>query len=239
MHPINLQPKFLRHNLRKRAIFWYLASLLVMSMGTIMAARYYPGGFDWLYTVASALASKKHNPMGSTWFSSALIAAMVLLWPYVSALKRGLYPTTSITIKFSVEALRIGLICGALLGVERLLIYDLSSWVNKAHELIGFISFMGLYIGILGLLIQVMLRHRIFTLPVLLILIPLIAIGITHIMLYFDQRNLGWVDTSWRDMGIPIWLSFAFWQWLAMGFLWIGLGLLSFSCIKDDEDIKQ
>jgi len=27
-------------------------------------------------------------------------------------------------------------------------------------------------------------------------------------------------------MGIPIWLSFAFWQWLAIGFLWAGLGLL-------------
>jgi len=51
-----------------------------------------PRGGDWAYTVASALASQKHNPAGSIWFSSALVIAMALLWRYVSALKKGLDP---------------------------------------------------------------------------------------------------------------------------------------------------
>jgi len=58
---------------------------------------------------------------------------------------------------------------------------------------------------------------------------PLAAIFITQILIYFDQRDLGWVDHSWREMGVSPWLSFAFWQWLAVAFLWFGLGHLLWS----------
>jgi len=185
--------------------------------------------------VASSLASQKHNPTGSIWFAGALSLAMILLWPYVSSLKKAQLPALPATAKFAISALRTGLICGALLGLEKLLIRDLSNWVYKAHEILGLLTFMGLYFGIFVLLAQVMLRKKIFALPFLLVASPLLAIGITQFWLYLDQRDLGWVDTSWREMGIPLWLSFAFWQWLAIGFLWLGLGLLSFTGIEDNE----
>ena len=212
-----------------QALRWYLSSLLVMCSGFILAARHYPGGFDWYYTVASALASQKHNPAGSLWFAGALSMAMILLWPYVSAIKQARHPALPATTKFAISALRTGLICGAVLGLEKLLIRDLSNWVYKAHEILGLLTFLGLYSGVFVLLVQAMLRQKILVLPSLLIASPLLAIGITQFWLYLDQRNLGWVDTSWREMGIPLWLSFAFWQWLAIGFLWLGLGLLSFT----------
>ena len=158
---------------------------------------------------------------------------MSILWPYVTSLKKSLCLSRSATAEFAIAALRLGLICGALVAAERLLIHDLSSWVYKAHEILALLFFLGLYIGVLVLLIQAMLRHRIYLLPVFLIAAPLLAIGITQIWLYFDQRDLGWVDTSWREMGIPFWLSFAFWQWLAIGFLWASLGLLSFVHIEE------
>ena len=85
------------------------------------------------------------------------------------------------------------------------------------------------------LMVQAMLRQRVYALPLFLVASPLVVIGITQFWLYLDQRDLGWVDTSWRDMGIPLWLSFAFWQWLAIGFLGAGLGLLSFTRIKDNK----
>lgn len=220
----------------KRAFWLYLGSLLVLILGVILAAWHYPGGFDWHYTVASALASQKHNPTGNFWFSSAFILSMSILWPYVTSLKKSLCPSGSATAEFAIAALRLGLICGALVAAERLLIHDLSSWVYKAHEILALLFFLGLYIGVLVLLIQAMLRHRIYLLPVFLIAAPLLAIGITQIWLYFDQRDLGWVDTSWREMGIPFWLSFAFWQWLAIGFLWASLGLLSFVHIEEKRN---
>ena len=52
------------------------------------------------------------------------------------------------------------------------------------------------------------------------------AIAITELWLYLEQRDVGWVDTNWREKGLPIWLSFAFWQWLSIALLWVGLGML-------------
>jgi hypothetical protein len=157
---------------------------------------------------------------------------MILMWPYVSALKKAPSQAPSATAAFAFAALRTGLVCGLLLGLEKLLIRDLSNRVYKAHEILGLFTFIGLYSGILALLVQAMLRQRVFVYPLLLIASPLAAIGITQLWLYLGQRDLGWVDTNWREMGIPPWLSFAFWQWLAIGFLWLGLGLLSFISIN-------
>lgn len=200
----------------------YLASLLIMFVGLLLAAHHYPGGFDWPYTVASALMSQKHNPTGSFWFSASLSLSMLLLWPYVSSLKLGLS-----NAKVFIYIIRTGLVFGMLVGAERLLIHDLSHWFYKAHEALALLSFFGLYLGILGLLIQTLLQQRDSRLPVLLAAIPLVAIGIQLFRLYLIQRELGWVDASWREKGIPVWVSFAFWQWWLIGFLWLGLGVLS------------
>ena len=223
---------------KKRAFSWYLLSLFVMCFGTVIAAAYYPGGFDWVYTVVSALASKKHNPTGSFWLAGALSFAMVLLWPYVSALQSRLSSSVPAT-GFAIGALRMGLVCGALLGAEKLLIHDLSNWVYKAHEILALLTFSGLYTGILGLLALAMLRRSIYSVHMTLVAGPLIAIGITQFWLYISQRDLGWVDISWRAMGVPFWLSFAFWQWLAIVFLWLGLGLLSLIHIEEDKHGKE
>ncbi len=209
----------------KYAPWWYLASLLVISFGSIMAAQYYPGGFDWFYTVASALASQKHNPIGSVWFAGSLSLSMLLLWLYVSSIKINLSAILP-SAGFSITAIRIGLAGGFLLGVERLLIYDLSHWIYNAHEILALFTLLGLYVGVLGLLLKFIHLKKSNIFPVLLIISPLVAIGIAELWLYLDQRDVGWVDTNWREKGIPIWLSFAFWQWLAIGLLWTGLGLL-------------
>lgn len=220
---------------QKQALLWYLVSLLVLCLGIVVAAWHYPSGYDWSYTVVSSLASQKKNPAGSAWFAGALSLSMVLLWLYVSTLKYSLLPSLTLTSKFAIGALRLGMICGALVGVERLLMHDLSAWIYKGHELIALLAFLGLYIGVLGLLFQLMLRRRIYALPALMIASPLVAIGITQFWLYIDQRDLGWVNTSWREMGIPLWLSFAFWQWLAVGLLMLGLGLLLITFGKEKK----
>lgn len=211
------------HN--KYALWWYIASLLVICFGAIIAAQYYPGGFDWFYSVASALASQKHNPEGSVWFAASLSVSMLLLWLYISSIKPGLSEILSVS-DFSIVAIRFGLVCCFLLGVERILFYDLSHWYFKAHEILALFGLLGLYVGVLSLLLQILRHKKANIVPVLLIVSPLVIIGLSQLWLYLEQRNLGWVNTDWREIGVPVWLSFAFWQWLAIGFLWAGLGLL-------------
>jgi hypothetical protein len=220
---------------RKRALWCYLASVLVLVLGSIVAARHYPGGFDWAYMVASSLASQKDNPDGHVWYAGALGMAMVLLWPYISAIKNTFSPTRPRLEIFAVGALRIGLICGFLVSLEGLFIRDLAHWIHKGHEIIATIAFLGLFTGVFSLLIQAMLQQRIYVFPALLVAAPLLAIAITQVWLYLQQRDIGWVGTNWRQMGIPFWLSFPFWQWLAMVFLETGLGLLAFLRTDTDE----
>jgi len=213
--------------LKNRALRWYLAALLVLCIGILVAAWHYPGGYDWFYTVATALASRKKNPAGGAWVAGALSLSMIMLWPCVSALAQRLRASATRATRLAIGALRVGLVCFALVGVEGLLIRDLTNWIYKGHEIVALAGFLGVYLGILGLLAQLVLRQRLYVVPALLIVSPLLAVGITQLWLYFEQRDLGWVDASWRVMGIPLWLSFAFWQWLAIAFLWAGMGLLA------------
>lgn len=211
---------------RNRAVRCYLAALLVFSAGIAAAVWHYPGGYDWVYTVATALASEQRNPEGRAWMAGALCLSMVLLWPCVGALEQRLRPSANRSGRLAIGALRFAIVCFGLLAAEGLLVRDLSKLFFKGHELLALAGFLSTYLGVLILLAQLVLRQRLFALTALLIASPLLAIGITQLWLYINQRGLGWVRPNWREMGIPIGLSFAFWQWLAIVFLWAGLGLL-------------
>ncbi len=214
----------------RHAVTLYTASLLLMVLGSVLAARRFPGGFDIAYTVMSALASRKHNPEGGMWFSGALAVAMILLWPVASCL--GAPEPGGTRPRIPIVALRTGLICGALLGTERFFIFHLSDLVYKAHELIAVLTFLGLYVGIVGLYGERMRHDMRFVWPALLVCVPLVAIGVGQALLWLGQRDVGWVDVAWRELGIPVWLSFAFWQWVAVALLWVGLGHLLMSRLR-------
>ena len=236
MNSLNSSQKTVAASHRKQALFWYLASVTILATGSYTAAHRFPGGYDWHYMVASALASKKDNPAGSAWFASGLSLSMVLLWPFADALKKNFLPTPPPLTKFANKVFRLGIICGLLIGVEGLLIRDLSHWVTKGHEILGLLMFFGLYLGIVSYLVQAMRQRRLFILPALLITVPLLAISVTQLWLYFEQRDIGWVHTNWKETDIPLWMSFAFWQWSAIAFLELGLGFLSLAYLKDWTD---
>ena len=205
----------------KRALLLYGAAALTLILGVAAAAVQFPGGFDWVYTVISRLGSRTHNPSGALWLLGSLLAAVALLWPVTNALSAAhAHPRVAIT------ALRIGLIGGALLAVEGLFMLDLSVITRKGHEIVALATFLGLYTGVLGLYLHRIRHSASSLLPALLVILPLCAVGVSQLALYFDQRDLGWVDTAWREMGVPFWLSFAFWQWMAVAFLGVGLGYL-------------
>ena len=200
----------------------FALALVTFWVGVVMAARYFPDApFDWMYRVVSELASRKHNPQGGQWFSTALGLSMLALWPAASQLR-----DTVGDRRWPIIALRAGILFGVAVGVERLTFVRLSSIVNNGHESLAVGAFAGLYTGLLGLYWQ---RIRRGWTGALMVAAPLAAIFITQIVIYFDQRQLGWVDHGWREMGVSPWLSFAFWQWIAVALLWVGLGHLLWS----------
>jgi hypothetical protein len=208
----------------QRAWVFYGAALLVAALGVGVAAVRFPGGFDWVYTVISRLGSHRHNPDGARWLAAGLLGATILLWPVARHLDPD--PGGSGARRLPALALRGGLVGGVLLAVEGLFALDLSRIGRKAHEGLALVTFAGLYAGVVGLLVQRGRRAGRGAWPALLVLLPLCAVGVSQLALYLGQRDLGWVNTAWREMGVPFWLSFAFWQWLAVAFLGLGLGLL-------------
>ena len=200
----------------------FALALATFWVGVEIAARLFPDPpYDWMYRVVSELASRKHNPQGGQWFSIALGLSMLALWPAASCLR-----DTVGDRRWPIHALRAGILFGVAVGVERLTFVRFSSLVNNGHEALAVCAFAGLYTGMLGLYWQ---RVRLGRTGALVVAAPLAAIFITQIVIYVDQRDLGWVDHRWREMGISIWLSFAFWQWLAVALLWVGLGHLLWS----------
>ena len=211
---------------RRGATRLFGAASLSVVMGVVLAAHHFPGGFDWVYTVISRLASHRRNPEGAIWLAGSGLVAVCLLWPVVAHLERKLSQGGVPRPRLSLAALRMGLVAAGLLGIEGMLDLRFSAVLYKAHEGLAILAFLGFYGGVLGLHVH-RIRHMDASVwPPLAVVLPLVAVGITQITLYFDQRDLGWVDTAWREMGIPFWLSFAFWQWLAVAFLALGLGWL-------------
>jgi hypothetical protein len=208
-----------------RDVRWQVAAwafalgLATFWMGVVMAARFFPDQpYDWMYSVVSELASRKHNPEGGRWFSTALGISMLLLWPAVSVLR-----DTVGQRRWPILALRAGILFGMAVGIERLVFARFSHFVNNGHEALAVGAFAGIYTGLLGLYGQ---RIRRGWTGALAVAAPLAAIFVAQAAIYFDQRDLGWVDRHWREMGVSPLLSFAFWQWIAVAMLWVGLGHL-------------
>jgi hypothetical protein len=205
-------------------------SFAAFAAGVVASACGYPDAhYDWMYVVMSALASRKHNPAGGHWFATGLGISMLALWPVVSHLRRMAAPSAR---RWPVVALRVAILCGVAMSIEWIVFDHLSDLLDKAHELLALAVFAGLYAGVLGLHATRLRENRRAWAGSVLLVAPLIAIGATQLALYFDQRDLGWVDAGWRALGVPVWLSFAFWQWVAVALLWLGLAQLVFASTR-------
>lgn len=206
----------------KRVALFYWTSVALLCLSVYVSQSLYPENYDWQYTVISALASPKHNPEGFRYLSIGLAASMLVLIPYVNRLPR---PRKSLV--YATRALTLGLVFGILMGIESFLSPTWPDSLDKIHELLALLCFLFMYGGILGYSISNVRQSRRHLVSACVISAPLIAIGICQLSLYLGQRDLGWVDRSWREMGVPLWQSFAFWQWIALVCLWTSLGLLS------------
>jgi drug/metabolite transporter (DMT)-like permease len=213
--------------LNRRARVGYAVSVVVIVAGAVLAAQAYPAAFDWRYRVVSALASHKHNPDGAIWFSLGLAVSLALLWPVTTRLHTIILPTGQRGPPFPVLALRVGLVLGVAVGLERAIFQHFSDLVRKGHEIIALLSFLSLYTGVIAAYARQLRRNSAWFWPAILVLVPVIGVGVSELLLYLDQRDVGWADHDWRETGLPVWLSFAFWQWLGVVALWLSVGGLA------------
>jgi len=188
----------------------------------LVAAARFPSEYDWRYMTTSMLIYPERNPAGHLWASAALVvcAGAGLVW--VGAL-RG---TLRLHGRWVLAAGYGCMILSSLLP-ER--------WfaIRRGHETLAIAGFIGVCYGLVlvshsARTLKPALRRWLPPLLAVTAFSPLVAAGVTQIYLTWWRPELPWVGLAWRTQGVPLYLSFALWEWITCALLSVymaGIGL--------------
>jgi hypothetical protein len=202
-----------------------ILGLLAFWTGLGMAARSYPSEYDWRYMTISSLLYQDRNPHGYGWGRAGLVICGIcgLYWVLRDVRGQGL-GASSLAAGYGCMAI-CGLLLSPLLGIPKL------------HEVLALTAFIALSVGVTRLSGAALLRrmhagragrHRAYALAVA--SLPLLPVVLTAAaQAYAARTHLPWVSLAWRARGLPVYWSFAFWEWLACAIytaflLWLALG---------------
>jgi hypothetical protein len=210
--------------------FSYPAAVLCLSVGLAASTQDFPSGFDWRYQLVSGVLSQLDNPTGYRYFCLALILASLLLWPLPEYYRARLTRQMPRFSKLSSALLRTGFFFSILIGLEKLFFHNVSSRFYKAHEILALVAFTGLFLGTSGFWYlhyaatkkPDLKRNILFWIS----LTPMMGAAGSQAYLFFTPNTLGWVGPHWAALGIPVYLSLAFWEWLVCVSLLVYLYLL-------------
>jgi hypothetical protein len=206
----------------------YPLAIASLALGSWLGARAFPTPYDWQYQVMTELASSRDNPIGHRPFCLGLSIACLLMIPSAGYIRRRLRSHAPYTATFGALAMIVGLVGVCGVGVERLVIVDINDSIPLGHQLLTIFGICGLFWGFIcfsiASLVALYRGGRQYPLALAMALLighlPIIGASSCLLYLYVVPNDLGWVDPEWRDLGVPVYLSFAFWEWLiAYGFL--------------------
>ncbi len=238
---------FLQNGPRSKATALTLLTLAIVGniVGIFAAVRHFPGPFDWQYRMVSGLASQVDNPQGYWRFCLAISLCFALVFPLAGYLAQQLSSPLSKLASYSQRSFQVGSICGFLVGIERGFIYDISRTFFKAHEVVALIAFFGVFLGILGFSIcwfasERQQRRTSLAMGVLLLIcLPFVGAATSQLVIYLKYRHYGWVGPHWRELGRPVYVSFAFWQWLASAGAFASMGCLVLLSGRNSKEGKS
>lgn len=187
-----------------------------------MAAERYPSEYDWRYMTISSLLYPSRNPLGYrwAWAGIALCGLGGLCW--ISVLWSGKSSSTA-GRPAGLWALGIGYVCMvacALLPTRFL-------HIPRSHDALALSAFIALCIGTVQLTYRALERGlgrrarslsgrpRIYAcLLAGAAVLPMLLVSIAQAYVAHALPQLPWVGLTWRDQGVPAYLSFAFWEWV-------------------------
>jgi hypothetical protein len=201
-----------------------MASLGVLAFwsGLWMAGRRYPSEYDWRYMSISNLVYADRNPEGYQWAWGGLMLCALGGLCWTTVLVRDGRREGAVRRPAAIWALALGYVCMACALVpERLL------RVPKGHEVLALSAFFGLCTGIVRLTFgaaerNLRMRTRSFPggpriyacLLAGFALLPILFAGVAPAYVSYALPKLPWVGLEWRARSVPVYLSFAFWEWI-------------------------
>lgn len=192
--------------------------------GLWIAAERYPSEYDWRYMTISSLLYPDRNPDGYRWAwgGVALCGLGGLCW--IGAEFYGRRCSTAADRPAGIWALGFGyicMICCALLPARFL-------HIQRSHDILALCAFVAVCFGTVHLTYHAVdraLRRRARRFPgsprlyacviAAAALFPILLLSITQTYVSRALPQLPWVGLEWREQGVPAYLSFALWEWVA------------------------
>lgn len=205
--------------------------LLAFWSSVIVAARAYGGGYDWRYQAISVLLNPAHDPRGYLWVWAGLQLCGLAGFAWTTAPSQSVAAAIAGPRVAATRMLRLGFLCMCCSVLPDSLLP-----LSKGHELLAILAFLGIYGGVIlqnfvvtndRLRRAIRLRASIWA---LILLSPVLPAALTQIYLSRVRPHIPWVTPAWRARGIPLYLSFAVWQWISCVVLSICLLELWFRC---------
>jgi hypothetical protein len=198
-------------------------AVLAFWFGVLMAMWRYPSEYDWRYMPLSNLLSPRRDPAGHLWACAGIaVSGLCGLGLSVTSARffsHGVGGSRS----SGIWMIRLGGLCAPLAAVP-------SEWLRRipeGHQLFTLLTFAGWCLGIVYLTFQSIERiflteplrpvrqHRVYATAVAGTgVLPILGAGLAQLYVFYVLPELGWVKLSWRANGVPVYLSFAFWEWI-------------------------
>ncbi len=205
-----------------RGILWLSAPLAVLAFwsGLVAAALRFPGGYDWIYQPISNLLYPDRNPQGYLWGWAGIELCGLggLAWT-TQLSPRGLDAPFGSRVG-GLWPLRVGFICTCAAVLP-------DQWLplSKGHEFLAVLAFLGICCGMVRQIFAAIGRRVSHSssgaarlaapIGASVPLIPVALAALTQAYLSLARPDLPWVSPAWRARGVPLYLSFAVWQWAA------------------------
>jgi hypothetical protein len=200
----------------------------------LMAARSYPSEYDWRYMTISSLVYGDRNPNGYLWVRAGIVTCGLAGLYWTMGLGRIRRQSGIAEQPVGIWALNLGYLCMVCCALppERLV------GIPKAHEFLALTAFVCVCIGIAHSTFKAAERsagllrlagsprlHAVILagVPLSPIVLAILAQGyVTHAL-----PGLPWVSLAWRARGVPVYLSFAFWEWITCAVFSVYMVVLS------------
>jgi hypothetical protein len=237
------EPAGLKTNPRQQGSAWarrasYVAAMLGLLLfwgGILISARHYPGEFDWRYMTLSTLISPRRDAPGYLWAAGGVVLSSLcaLCWAVMLA-RRGGGGQEPGQLR-GLWLVKWGSVC---MACSVLLPWRLPR-LPKEHEILTLLAFTALCLGMIRLAFQTAgrvlrpgpgtRRHAGLYETALagIAVCPIFLAGLAEAYVYYVLPGLHWVSLSWRAGGIPMYLSFAFWEWITCAVLSAYLAVLA------------
>jgi hypothetical protein len=192
--------------------------------GMWAASRRYPSEYDWRYMTISSLLYPDRDPDGFVWAWAGVVLCALGGLCWVTAIVDSNRATKSRAQSVAVWALGFGYVCmvSCALWPGRLL------KLPRGHDLLALLAFVAICIGTVQLTYLAVERnvrrrspgfqghaHVLAGIVSGAALVPILLVGATQADVAHAFPNLPWVGLEWRARGVPMYLSFAFWEWSA------------------------